>query len=164
MIGAVLLLLALLALLAFAFTARKPLGVVMYTDTDQKHHGETLVAHRYRLCGRPDYIIRTKTGAIPVEVKSRHCGAHGPYPSEKAQLYAYCLLVEEALGLTVTEGVLEYPNRKYRVPFGPQERGEIITLLDEMHAALHHQRIPRSHNEPRRCRACGVRASCGEAL
>ena len=164
MIGAVFLLLAVLALLIFVFTVRRPFGAVMYSDTDQKNRGETLAAHRYRLAGRPDYIIRTAEGATPIEVKSRNCGPRGPYASEKAQLYAYCLLAEEALGLTVTAGILEYPNRKYRVPFGPRERHEIIALLDDMHTVRGSQPIPRSHNDARRCRACGVRASCGEAL
>ena len=28
-------------------------------------------------------------------MKSRACGAKGPYPGEEAQLFAYCLLVED---------------------------------------------------------------------
>jgi len=161
-IGAILLLLALAAFLAWALSS--PTRTMIYSDTDPARRGETLVSRRYGLVGRPDYLIRTRAGVTPVEVKSRNCGAGGPYPGEKAQLYAYCLLAEEALGVTVREGVLQYGNGSRRVAFGARERRKIIGVLDDMRAAMRAERIARSHEEVRRCRACGVRASCGDAL
>ena len=80
---------------------------------------------RYELAGRPDYVVRSARGLVPVEVKSRACGSRGPYAGERAQLLAYCLLTEDALSGTVTSGVLEYRDRRISVPFGERERQEI---------------------------------------
>lgn len=133
-------------------------GEVVYQDT----HGQpTLVSRQYHLTGRPDYVTHDGRGLIPIEVKSRACGRRGPYPGERAQLLAYCLLVEEQFGGTVHAGVLQYRNRNVTVPFGDKERHEIIALLKEVDAV----RDPRrSHGQAARCRACGFSGDCAEAL
>jgi CRISPR-associated exonuclease Cas4 len=134
-------------------------GEVVWRDTPD---ADTLVTHRYRIAGRPDYVVRGTRGLVPVEVKSRACGSHGPYASERAQLLAYCLLIEEALGGAVTSGVLEYRDRQIVVPFGELERQEITALLAQMDDDEHDAH--RSHQQVARCRRCGFRARCNEAL
>lgn len=157
----VLLALAALAFLLWLFlrgrTEALP-GEVVYRDEPD---AETLVSHRYGLVGRPDYVTRGKRGLVPVEVKSRACGAHGPYPGERAQLLAYCLLAEEALGEGVAAGELRYRDRAVRMPFGDRERREITALLKAMDAA---RDAHRSHDQAARCRRCGFRDRCDEAL
>jgi hypothetical protein len=74
--------LALVACLCFRAAGRRHSAVV-YADVDARQPGETLVSHRHGLVGRPDYIVRTPAGLVPVEVKSRSYGARGPYSSEK---------------------------------------------------------------------------------
>ena len=144
---------------------RTPEGVVIYADTDARQPGKTLTSHRFSLTGKPDYLLRTPDGAItPVEVKSRSCGARGPYAGEKAQLFAYCLLVEDVMGAPVREGILQYRDRQFRLNFGEPQRREIIALLDEIHAARNSRQVARDHHDVRRCQACGIRRSCGEAL
>ncbi len=133
-------------------------GEVVYRDGPG---AETLVSHRHRLVGRPDYITRGQRGLVPVEVKSRACGPRGPYPGERAQLLAYCLLAEEALGEQVAEGELRYRDRVVAIPFGDRERREIVELLDAMDAA---RDAHRSHDQAARCRRCGFRDRCDEAL
>lgn len=133
-------------------------GEVVYRDTDDEH---TLVSDRYRLVGRPDYITREKRGLVPVEVKSRACGPRGPYPGERAQLLAYCLLAEEEFGGRVAHSVLQYRDRSVTVPFNDRERRAITALLAEMNAA---REAHRSHQQPGRCRGCGFRGQCSEAL
>jgi hypothetical protein len=44
-------------------------------------------------------------GLVPVEIKSRNCVRAGPYTGDAAQLTAYCVLVEDASGVT------PYPTR-----------------------------------------------------
>lgn len=159
--SAVLLALAALALLAWLHLRRRAAilpGEVVYRDMEG---ARTLVSRRHRLAGRPDYVTREKGGLVPVEVKSRACGTRGPYPGERAQLLAYCLLAEEGLGGKVAWGVLQYRDRGVTVPFGDRERRELAALLDEMEAT-HEAR--RSHRQAARCRGCGFRAGCGEAL
>lgn len=133
-------------------------GEVVYRD---EPGADTLVSHRYRLVGRPDYVTRGKRGLVPVEVKSRACGPRGPYPGERAQLLAYCLLAEEALGERVAAGELRYRDRVVAVPFGDRERREITALLEAMDATRDGHR---SHDQAARCRRCGFRDRCDEAL
>jgi CRISPR/Cas system-associated exonuclease Cas4 (RecB family) len=87
----------------------------------------TLVSHRFRLAGRPDYVTRGRRGLVPAEIKSRACGSRGPHPSERAQLLAYCLLVEEAFNASVHAGVLQYPRPQrdgaVRGPGAPRDHG-----------------------------------------
>jgi len=89
--------LALAASLYFRAAERRR-GTVVYTDTDARLPGATLVSRRYGLIGRPDYVIRTKDVVCPVEFTSRSSGRRGPYPGDMAQLFSYCLLVEEVTG------------------------------------------------------------------
>jgi CRISPR/Cas system-associated exonuclease Cas4 (RecB family) len=77
----------------------------------------TLYSRKYRLASRPDYVTREAGGFVPVEVKSRQCGKFGPYPGERAQLLAYCVLTEEEFGSGVEHGELRYANRTIMVPF-----------------------------------------------
>jgi CRISPR-associated exonuclease Cas4 len=144
--------------------ARRREAVVIYSDTDTRRRGEILVSHHYRLTGRPDFLTRTRSAITPVELKSRNCGPKGPYPGERAQLLGYCLLAEDALGETVEKGLLEYPNRQFPITYGTRERQEIIALLEMMRALAAASDIQRNHHDPRRCRACGVRSSCGQSL
>jgi len=77
-----------------------PKGRVVYMDMDEAHPPEgTLVSKRWRLLGKPDYLITTDAGIIPVEVKSAALPRSGqPYPGHVLQLAAYGLLVEEVYG------------------------------------------------------------------
>lgn len=169
--------LALLVLAALAFVAASllrmkakagalPEGVLVYRDTDRHHVAQALVSHSYQLIGKPDYVVETQDGPVPVEVKSRACGDSGPFPGEKAQLYAYCLLVEDETGEPVQSGVIEYANRKWAVPFGRQERAEIIGILAVMRALQRASGVERSHTSAGKCRNCGFNAPdvCGQAL
>lgn len=159
--GALFLTLAVLAFLAWLVLRKRAAvlpGEVVYRDTDG---ARTLVSRRHRLAGRPDYITREKHGLVPVEVKSRACGPRGPHPGERAQLLAYCVLAEEEFGGRVVRGVLQYRDRSVSVPFRDRERREIAALLAEMDAATD---VHRSHRQAARCRSCGFRAKCDEAL
>lgn len=133
-------------------------GEVIWRDAPE---ARTLVSHCYDLAGRPDYVVREARGLVPVEVKSRACGPRGPYASERAQLLAYCLLTEDALGGTVTSGLLEYRDRRVVIPFGESERQEIAALLMQMDME---RDAHRSHQQAARCRGCGFRTQCSEAL
>jgi CRISPR-associated exonuclease Cas4 len=161
-VSVVLLALGVLVFLAWLFLRRRVAmlsGEVVYRDSPD---AETLASGRYRLAGRPDYVTREKCGLVPVEVKSRALGDRGrPYDGERAQLLAYCLLTEENLGGAVSHGLLQYRDRSIVVPFGDRERQEITALLSEMEAT---REAHRSHSQAGRCKSCGFRAQCGEAL
>ncbi len=122
-----------------------------------------LFSHRHRLTGRPDYLVADGMDLIPVEVKSAHAPRQ-PYPSHTLQLAAYCLLVKETAGRRPPYGLIRYADRSFQVPYTPELEATLLDTLDEMRADLAYGGTNRSHNDPRRCAACGYRTACPEAL
>jgi CRISPR-associated exonuclease Cas4 len=139
-----------------------PVGEIVFQDTEHMEMREPLVSHELRLTGKPDYLIRTKYGLVPVELKSRTCGDGGPYAGEVAQVVAYCLLVEDVFGVPVPHGFLQFPDRKVQVRFTEKRREKLLSVLTEMRALDGAAEVARSHNSAARCRGCGVRAECDE--
>lgn len=161
--------LLLLALLTLAWAARLrartglPWAPVTYQDTGGRTPEKPLVAQRYGLSGRPDYLISSRGRTIPVEVKPGRRAA-APYDSDLMQLAAYCLLVEETTGEAPPYGLLRYAERTFRLDYTPRVRDDLLVTLDTMREALDAPDCPRSHDQPQRCRACGFYQQCDEAL
>src|SRR5437870_13199963 len=92
---AILVLLAAVALWLLARRGRRreglPAGVVVYADTGVWQRNERpLYSQRYRLSGKPDYLVRDGRNIVPVEVKSG-AAPDTPYLSHVMQLAADCL-------------------------------------------------------------------------
>jgi CRISPR-associated exonuclease Cas4 len=156
-----------------------PGGELLYSDTgyavgrihpvEENRQGvkqeKPLISRAYRLIGRPDYLVRTDEGIIPVEVKSTRCPAGGrAYDSHVMQLAAYCLLVEDVVGENVPYGIIKYSDCEVSLDYTPELRDELVSLLDEITEARVADDVHRSHMDARRCRGCSMRASCDEAL
>ena len=183
-----LVLLVVAAALAGAAAAREsrraglPKGAVIYGDTfrpvgrvapavvgpEGRKQERPLVSRALRLTGRPDYLIETEGGVVPVEAKSTTCPPGGPYDSHLAQLASYCLLVEDVLGRRVPYGLVKYRDREVRVEYTPEVRQSALELLAAMgrdaEAADSGEEVHRSHDEPRRCAGCSLRDVCTESL
>ena len=73
-----------------------PTREILYADVGSTFpQPAPLISKRYRLSGRPDYLVRVKDGIVPVELKSSPSPSSGrPYDGHLFQLAAYCLLVE----------------------------------------------------------------------
>ena len=161
----------LLALFVWVRTRRRilrsgvPDGRVVCQDADRRRNLERpLVSPRYGLIGNPDYLVETASGLIPVELKSRDCARSGPYASDAAQLTAYCVLVEDSLGVTPSHGIVQYADRSWPISYTAKRRKRILLIVDEMREARQFQTVHRDHEQAGRCRACGYRAVCDEAL
>ncbi|HYG11242.1 MAG TPA: CRISPR-associated protein Cas4 [Pyrinomonadaceae bacterium] len=156
-----------------------PKGRIIYSDTGApvgriapvalNERGERqekpLLSHRHGLVGRPDYLVRTEEGVVPVEAKSTTCPANGvPYESHLMQLACYCLLVEETTGAGVPFGVIRYRDRQLRVDYTDELRAALLALLAEMREARRAADVHRSHDERARCAACSYREICDESL
>jgi CRISPR-associated exonuclease Cas4 len=159
----------LLALLVWVHAGRRiarsgvPAGRVISQDADRRRAlHRPLVSLRYGLAGKPDYLVETTEGLVPVELKSRDSPRSGPYASDTAQLTAYCVLVEAATGVTPPYGIIEYANRSWRIEYTPHAREQVLRIIEEMRGARHSQSVHRDHNCPGRCRACGFRETCEE--
>jgi CRISPR-associated exonuclease Cas4 len=141
-----------------------PAGQIVYVDTGNwKNCERPLFSNRYRLTGRPDYLVRQQNAIIPVEVKS-NTGLKSPYSSHIAQLLAYCLLIEETERKAPPFGLLHYPDATYRVPYNPSVRAEFVDTLTQLRGDLESDDVARSHSDPQRCQHCGFRRICSQSL
>jgi len=140
-----------------------PEGEVVYADTEGWEACRPLYASRWGLAGKPDYIVRAGDHTIPVEVKPGR-RAERPYEGDVLQLAAYCLLVEETEGRAPPHGLLRYRDRTFRIPYDAALRGRLTSVLAEMRRGLHSSILPRSHEDPVRCRYCGHRTVCDQSL
>ncbi len=141
-----------------------PVGRVTYVDTGAWNRVERpLFSNRYRLTGRPDYLVRVREGVVPVEVKSGRAPSQ-PYEAHVLQLAAYCLLVEEQDGRRPPYGLVKYDDRAFEIDYTPALRAELLDALDALRRDGHRRSVDRSHDEPARCRGCGHRGRCDQRL
>ena len=157
-----------LALIAAALRLRRSTGVpwtrIASSDTGSwRPLREPLIARRFALAGKPDYLMGRGRRLIPVEVKPGR-QADAPYPADVMQLAAYCLLVEETTGIRPPHGLLRYAQATFKIRFTDRLRAELLALLDEMRAGDPEVVSRRSHAQRARCEACGFVEQCDQAL
>ncbi len=140
-----------------------PQGRLVYADTGRwSVVAKPYFSPRYRLTGKPDYLVDGDDGLVPVEVKHTAAPAGGQaYASHVMQLAAYCLLVEETHGQAPPYGLIRYDDATVLVEYTATVRSQLLALLDEVRASRIRSEVGRSHRDAARCRACGVRHACG---
>ncbi|MEI7553682.1 Dna2/Cas4 domain-containing protein [Candidatus Chlorohelix sp.] len=139
---------------------------IVYSDTGGwKQVEKSLYSARYNLIGKPDYIVKTRTGLIPVEVKPKRI-APQPYYSDILQLAAYCLLLEEDWQEKPAYGILRYAEQTFRIEWNSTLRTELLEIISEMrdlekYAATPGCKLPEpNHDMTKRCLNCGYYQSC----
>jgi CRISPR-associated exonuclease Cas4 len=134
----------------------------IYSDTGRSR--EILISEKHRLIGKPDHIVKTDGTLVPIERKSRNVTGWGPHEGEILQLVAYLVIVEEHFRVSVTTGRLQYANRTIDVPFDDDLRTRLASALASIRRAEMLPDVVRSHNYAARCRGCGHRSVCDQAL
>jgi CRISPR-associated exonuclease Cas4 len=158
-----------LAALALAMSARYRRlhgigGQIVYSDTGATTlPAKPLYSPRYGLTGKPDYLVSTRQGLVPVEVKP---GRTDPEPQEShlLQVLAYCLLIEDSEGRPPPYGLLRYRDDTFRVDYNAHTRAYILEVIEEIKEAHRQPEAHRNHDQPGRCRACSYRELCEESL
>ena len=141
-----------------------PEGRVLYSDTGPRRELlEPLFAEDLNLVGKPDYLVDSKEGLVPVEVKSGRTPSK-PFDSHIYQLAAYCLLVQRNYRQRPPYGILRYPQRSFAVDFTPELEEDLLALLTQMRAGAALRELHRSHEQPGRCISCGFGQLCEERL
>ncbi len=141
-----------------------PVGRVTYVDTGAWNRCERpLFSSRYRLTGRPDYLVQSRAGVIPVEVKSG-AAPDQPYGAHVLQLAAYCLLVEEQEGRAPAYGLLKYDDRAFEVDYTAALRAQLLHSIAAIRSDLSAPDVPRSHDHAARCGGCGYQGQCDQRL
>jgi CRISPR-associated exonuclease Cas4 len=142
-----------------------PAGRVVYSDTGGwTAPPRPLFSAALQLTGKPDYLVQVKGGYVPVEVKSGRAPASGAHAGHIYQLAAYCALVTETYGRRPAYGLIHYADKTLAVDYTPALEAELRRLLAAMRADDGAADVARSHDSPARCRACGFRDPCEEAL
>lgn len=138
---------------------------VVYSDTGAwTRVDKPLFSQRYRLTGKPDYIVQDESGAmIPIEVKPTRT-ARQPRDSDIMQLMAYGILIQEKFGRRPDYGLMKYRDQVFQIAFTEELRAEFFEILRDMRAAGHAKNVARSHADPLRCTYCGYRDECSERL
>jgi CRISPR-associated exonuclease Cas4 len=142
-----------------------PAGHVLASDTGRwRQADESLVARDLKLTGKPDYIVQERDGSlIPVEIKSTDAPDE-PHDGHVLQLAAYCLLIWRSHGIRPEYGILHYADKSFEVDFTIDLEEDVLDLLADMREDLFAADVPREHEEWWRCRGCGVRSACDQAL
>ena len=163
-VAGLLALLGLLLLVLGSFQrAGLPRGRIVYIDARQlTQASETFYDPGTGLTGRPDYLMQAWRSTIPVELKSSAAPSQ-PHDGHILQLAAYCYLVEATTGRRPSHGVIRYRDDSFRVEYNRALRQRMLRML-EMMRDLVDATPKRSHQLAIRCRACGFRSHCDQAL
>jgi len=131
--------------------------------TDLAGHGALLVDKEWGLTGRPDYVLQTPGGQVPVEVKTGKTPER-PHRSHTMQLACYLRLVEAQTGKPPPYGLLTYPDGAFRVEWDDAQRGRLKELLGRIRQAEASGVADRDHENPGRCAGCARRDACDQRL
>ncbi|MEK6975238.1 MAG: Dna2/Cas4 domain-containing protein [Candidatus Thermoplasmatota archaeon] len=125
--------------------------------------GPLLHDPEWNLHGRPDYVLETKSGFVPVEVKNARTPQR-PHANHRLQLACYLRLIEVKTGKPPEYGLLNYPEGVFRVAWDDALRTELKGTLDRIGAARASGIADRDHQHAGRCIGCARREDCKQRL
>jgi CRISPR/Cas system-associated exonuclease Cas4 (RecB family) len=127
----------------------------------------TLQSRVYGVRGKPDCLIRTAEGIVPVELKksARPPARGGVYPNHLIQVLAYIVLVREHYGEDVPYGLVIYGDETARkvVPT-PENLAWFAEVVQQVRSARSMEQLNRSHQQRSRCHGCGLKPNCDQSL
>ena len=72
----------------------------------------TMLSEKLSMVGSVDKLIKTEAEVIPCMIKTGRCPEYGVWRSDRMQLAAYAMLIEDEFGTTVQRGFVEYINMR----------------------------------------------------
>ncbi len=121
----------------------------------------TLTSRRLGLTGRPDRLVKADGSIIVEEWKS----SRKVWPSHRAQMGCYFLLIEEELRIRPSHGFIVLGDgTRHRIENDECLRGWVLELVGQMRAARARVGEPIPVDaRPGQCCRCGERGNCGQA-
>ncbi|HEY7208805.1 MAG TPA: hypothetical protein VH477_00920 [Bryobacteraceae bacterium] len=158
------------AALILLFTYRRqrgrgglPSGELIYSDAATEAV-RVLISERYGLKGKPDALVRISSGeVIPVERKKTRAPKR-PYEGDLIQAAAYCVLVEENYGRIPPFMRIQYADACFDEPYTAEWKQAVLRTSEQVRQARRIGVANRSHRMPGKCRRCGQRPNCDQAL
>jgi len=137
-----------------------PNGEILYSDLNVP--AKPFFSARYRITGKPDYVVMEDNKYIPIELKSGF--NNKPKQNHILQLATYCQLLEDCYGGFVPYGRLVYGNSDFVIPFDPGLRFELESVISKMKKSIKYGYVELNHNDINRCRNCSMRKYCLDKL
>lgn len=147
--------------------------IIVWTGRVRRWQGGTLVDWDLGVVGIPDGYVRVGVGAIaPVEFKSSRRpsreDSRGKRRSAQAQLWVYCLLLEQR-GWEVPYGYIVWGGgEQERIAWTVESRRQVLALIARTRWIEERARcgleVDRDHAEKKRCEGCFYRGSCDQRL
>jgi len=121
-----------------------------------------LFSKRFRISGKPDYVIKKNNHYIPIELKS---GSYNQPPKNHSlQLAAYCQLLEDTSAVFVPYGIIVYNDSEFKIPFDPSIRFELESVIKKIRYSIKSGNVVLNHNDPGKCRNCSMKSYCKDKL
>ncbi len=83
-------------------------GLLELEEAHGYEREHTMVSEKLSMSGSVDKLIRTGEEIIPCVIKTGKCPEYGVWKSDRMQLAAYAMLIEEEFETTVKRGFVEY--------------------------------------------------------
>ena len=137
--------------------------IISYIDS-QKKKPKLFVSEKYRLSGRPDFVLLIEDEHIPVELKTGRV-PRGPLFSHILQVATYCILMEEEFGNPPSHGIIRYGQVENEIEYDEALKDMVLKKANEMRGFLiSGGDVHRNHNKPGKCKHCSRRNVCPEKL
>ena len=114
------------------------------------------------LIGIIDQIEVHEDRQVPIELKTGLCTIQGVWPGHKLQIAAYAMLLEEASGKPIDEGIVRYLDSRERrvVAINPYLKKDIRKKVGEVKTLLEGRAVPGFVDNRSKCISCGIREFC----
>jgi CRISPR-associated exonuclease Cas4 len=158
-------------LLFLARRARRKIGIpsgeIFYQDlVGQPFQAKVLRSPRWGISGKPDCLIRTPDGIVPVELKKskRPPARGGVYPNHMIQILRIApssrtRCKPRCHGLVIYAG-----QQLRRVEYNEANRLWLNRIIAEVRMARTLPRVTRNHQSRGRCSGCGLWQQCDQSL
>ena len=125
----------------------------VYSDIERPE--KALFSKKHLLAGKPDSILYTKDGLVPVEVKSSNRPIK-PYYSHVMQLASYCLLLEME-SKRPRHGLIQYADGEpFKVPYTDELRNNVIVTMEKMRGHIYRKELIEEGCGREGCGVCGI--------
>jgi CRISPR-associated exonuclease Cas4 len=129
--------------------------------TGERRFHLRLASPRLNLTGLLDEVVFLEDGTcFPVDYKAAKTARY----AYKIQLAAYALLLEDSGQSSIATGYLYLIPLRKTVPVNltAELRQAVLTMLDELHTLVAHERMPPPAATPQLCMACEFRRFCND--
>jgi len=147
--------------------AGRQLHAALEADEDGESVSLELASETLGLLGKVDCLRRRDGSYLPYEHKRGRSARDAdnnalPWPSDRLQLIAYAVLLEEAFGQPIPEGRIRYhaANVTVRVPIDDAARADLRAALADARRLRESTDRPPITDNPRLCEKCSLAPVC----